>query len=214
MTRGPKNQGILKETSIKAIESILRTKINIDLRKDIHQKMVFIDDDILWNGSLNVLSYGGKSQQAETFWRHPSKALCRRVARSLLYTTQNLDSEKEKKISVVSLLAEGENRDCEKCSGLTEVYFRRKGFRVPFLICINKKCGHMQDMKKGSGGNMRRKGKGGKRIDPAMEEEERYCPKHNKEKVRLKLKNSRYGPFYSCSKWKRDKTGCNYTEKV
>ena len=34
VTRGPKNQGILKDTSIKAIESILRTKINIDLRKD------------------------------------------------------------------------------------------------------------------------------------------------------------------------------------
>jgi hypothetical protein len=215
VTRGPKNQGTLKENSFKAIESILRTKINIDLRKDIHQKMVFIDDNILWNGSLNVLSYGGKSQQAETFWRHPSKALCRRVARSLLYTTQNLDSEKEKKISVVSLLAERENRDCEKCGGLTEVYIRKKGFRAPFLICINKKCDHMQDMKKGSGRNMRRKGKDGKRIDPAMEEEERYCPKHNnKEKVRMKLRNGRYGPFYSCSKWKRDKTGCNHREKV
>ena len=73
----------------------------------------------------------------------------------------------------------------------------------------------MQDMKKGSGRNMRRKGKDGKRIDPAMEEEERYCPKHNnKEKVRMKLRNGRYGPFYSCSKWKRDKTGCNHREKV
>ena len=38
--------------------------------------------------------------------------------------------------------------------------------------------------------------------------------KHGKEKVRLKLKHSRYGPFYSCSQWKRDKTGCNHTEKV
>ena len=51
--------------------------------------------------------------------------------------------------------------------------------------------------------------------DPAIEEEVRYCksPKH-KEKVRLKLKSGRYGPFYSCSEWKRDKTGCNYREKV
>ena len=57
VTRGPKNQGPLKDTAIKGIQSLIRSKINVDLRKDIHQKMVFIDDDILWNGSLNVLSY-------------------------------------------------------------------------------------------------------------------------------------------------------------
>ena len=50
-------------------------------------------------------------------------------------------------------------------------------------------------------------------MTAATEEEIRYCPKH-KEKVKLNLKNSRFGPFYSCSEWKRDKSGCNYTEKI
>jgi len=214
VTRGPKNQGLLKDTAIKGIQSLIRTKINVDLRKDIHQKMVFIDDDILWHGSLNVLSYGGKSEQAETFWRIKSKALSSRAAKNLLYKTQNVDEDKEKKVSIISILAERENRDCEECGKLTEVYFRRKGSRAPFLKCIN--CGKMQDMKKKSASGMgysNKKGKDGKRIDPQMEEEVRYCPKH-KEKVKLNLKNSRYGPFYSCSQWKRDKSGCNYTEKV
>ena len=176
--------------------------------------MVFIDDDILWHGSLNVLSYGGKSEQAETFWRIKSKALSSRAAKNLLYKTQNVDEDKEKKVSIISILAERENRDCEECGKLTEVYFRRKGSRAPFLKCIN--CGKIQDMKKRSASGMgysNKKGKDGKRIDPQMEEEVRYCPKH-KEKVKLNLKNSRYGPFYSCSQWKRDKSGCNYTEKV
>ena len=214
VTKGPSHQGLLKDTSIKAIESLIRTKINVDLRRDIHQKLVFIDDDILWSGSLNVLSYGGKSVQAETFYRFKSPALCNRQAKNLLYKTQSLDSEKEKKISAVSLLAERENRDCDACGKLTEVWFRRKGSRAPFLKCIN--CGKMQDMRKRSGvntGYSQKKGKGGKRMTPPMEEEERYCPKH-KEKVRLVLKNGRYGPFYSCSKWKRDKTGCNHKEKA
>jgi len=214
ITRGPASQGALKETAINGIKSLIRLKINVDLRRDIHQKMVFIDDDILWNGSLNVLSYGGKSQQAETFWRHPpSKALCARAAKSLLYKTVNIDKKKEKKVSAVTFLAERENRNCEKCNKLTEVLFTKKR-RRPFLICIN--CKNMQDMQKRSGSNLgygQQKGKNGKRISPAQEEEVRYCPKH-KEKVRLKLKRSRYGPFYSCSNWKRDKSGCNYIEKV
>ena len=74
----------------------------------------------------------------------------------------------------------------------------------------------MQDMKKRSASGMgysNKKGKDGKKIDPQMEEEVRYCPKH-KEKVKLNLKQGRYGPFYSCSQWKRDKSGCNYKEKV
>jgi superfamily I DNA and/or RNA helicase len=215
VTRGPKNQGSLKDTAIKGIQSLIRTKINIDLRKDIHQKMVFIDDDILWHGSLNVLSYGGKSEQAETFWRIKSKALSSRAAKNLLYKTQNVDEDKEKKVSIISILAERENRDCQECGELTEVYFRRKGSRAPFLICIN--CGKTQDMKKRSASGMsysNKKGKDGKKIDPQVEEEVRYCPKH-KEKVKMVIKRNRWGKyFYSCSQWKRDKSGCNYAENV
>ena len=71
-------------------------------------------------------------------------------------------------------------------------------------------------MQKRSGRNLgyeKQDGKGKNKMTAAIKEEVRYCPKH-KEKVKLVLKDSRYGPFYSCSQWKKDKTGCNYTEKV
>ena len=71
-------------------------------------------------------------------------------------------------------------------------------------------------MKKRSGRNLgyeKTDGKGKNKMTAATAEEIRYCPKH-KEKVQLNLKNSRFGPFYSCSEWKKDKSGCNYTEKV
>ena len=214
VTRGPGNQGPLKETATLALKSLLKLKINVDLRKDIHHKTVFIDDNIVWNGSLNVLSYGGKSTQAETFIRFTSKAMAIRAARNLIYKTQNLINEKDKKINIIDLLVQRENRDCEECGKLTEVYFRRKGGRAPFLICIS--CKKMQDMQKRSKGNLgyeKKDSKGQSKMTRAVEEELRYCPKH-KEKVPLRLKRSRYGPFYSCSKWKRDKSGCNYIEKV
>ena len=214
ITRGPVNQGPLKETATLAIKSLIKLKINVDLRKDIHHKMVFIDDKIVWNGSLNVLSYGGKSTQAETFIKFTSKALAIRAARNSIYKSQIFDAEKNKKIDVLSMLAERENRDCESCGKLTEVYFKRKGGRAPFLKCIS--CGKMQDMKKISGRNIgyeKKDSKGKNKMTAATQEENRFCPKH-KEKIKLNLKNSRYGPFYSCSLWKRDKSGCNYTEKV
>ena len=137
-----------------------------------------------------------------------------RAARNLIYKTQNLINEKDKKINIIDLLVQRENRNCEECGKLTEVYFRRKGGRAPFLICIS--CKKMQDMQKRSKGNLgyeKKDSKGQSKMTRAVEEELRYCPKH-KEKVPLRLRGGRYGPFYSCSKWKRDKSGCNYKEKV
>ena len=58
--------------------------------------MVFIDDNILWYGSLNVLSYGGKSTQAETIMKIVSKAMSSRAAKNLIYKHQNFESEKNK----------------------------------------------------------------------------------------------------------------------
>jgi hypothetical protein len=214
VTRGPVNQGPLKDTATLAIKSLIKLKINVDLRKDIHHKMVFIDDDIVWNGSLNVLSYGGKSTQAETFIKFKSKALAIRAARNSIYKSQIFEAEKDKKINVLNMLAERENRDCESCGKLTEVYFRKKG-RAPFLKCIS--CGKMQDMKKRSNRNLgyeKTDDNGKSKMTAAIKEEVRYCPKCKDKKVKLVLKNSRYGPFYSCSQWKRDKSGCNHTEKV
>ena len=51
-------------------------------------------------------------------------------------------------------------------------------------------------------------------IDTKKLENEIVDQRKKGKKVKLVLKNSRYGPFYSCSNWKRDKSGCNHTEKV
>ena len=211
VTRGPANQGPLKETATLALRSLIKLKIIVDLRKDIHHKNVFIDDDIVWSGSLNVLSYGGKSTQAETFIRLPkSKATATRAARYAIYKSQNTENE-----NAIDILTKRENRDCEKCGKLTEVYWAIRGGRRPYLRCIN--CNNAQNMKSKSNRNIgyeKMDGNGKSKMTAAIKEEVRYCPKCKDKKVKLVLKNSRYGPFYSCSQWKRDKSGCNHTEKV
>ena len=55
-----------------------------------------------------------------------SKALAIRAARNSIYKSQIFEAEKDKKINVLSMLVERENRDCESCGKLTEVYFRKK----------------------------------------------------------------------------------------
>ena len=83
VTKGPANQSSFKDSAAKGIKHLLKLKVIVDLRKDIHQKMIFIDDDILWFGSLNVLSYTGDTD--EQLIRFFSKSFVNFTAKQQLY---------------------------------------------------------------------------------------------------------------------------------
>jgi ssDNA-binding Zn-finger/Zn-ribbon topoisomerase 1 len=176
-------------------------KVIVDLRKDIHQKIIFIDDEVLWFGSLNVLSYTGETD--ETILRIYGPTICNSMAKHQLYKYSLNNSDK--KVSPVFLLAERENNSCNECQNITEVLFRQKD-RVPFLRCIS--CGNMQDMKeKYSSKTKTSTKKNSQLMDEAIEEVkvQRICPEH---KVNLKLRNGRKGKFYGCPKY----PNCKHTE--
>jgi len=198
VTKGPANQSSFKDSAAKGIKHLLKLKVIVDLRKDIHQKMIFIDDDILWFGSLNVLSYTGDTD--EQLIRFFSKSFVNFTAKQQLYKLSSFDDKK--KVSMVSLLSVRENTSCLKCGGITEVLFRRKD-RAPFLVCIDGSCKNTQDMTETKSSSKKNKNSG--KIDEGMKEETRYCPEH-KEKVLLKLRRNRWGkPFYGCSKYPKCK---------
>ena len=160
--------------------------------------MIFIDDDILWFGSLNVLSYTGDTD--EQLIRFFSKSFVNFTAKQQLYKLSSFDDKK--KVSMVSLLSVRENTSCLKCGGITEVLFRRKD-RAPFLVCIDGSCKNTQDMTETKSSFKKNKNSG--KIDEGMKEETRYCPEH-KEKVLLKLRRNRWGkPFYGCTKYPKCK---------
>ena len=56
-------------------------------------------------------------------------------AAKILFINIKIWNEKNKKINMIEK-RERENRDCEKCGKLTEVYFSKR-WRRPFLICIS-----------------------------------------------------------------------------
>ena len=199
VTKGPASQSSFKDSAAKGIKHLLKLKVTVDLRKDIHQKMIFIDDDVLWFGSLNVLSYTGETD--EQLIRFFSKSFVNFTAKQQLYKLSKFDDKK--KVSMVSLLAEQENNKCLKCGSITEVRMRRRD-RVPFLACIEEKtCKGTQDMMETKSSFAKKKSSG--KVDEGIEEETRYCPEH-KEKVLLKLRRNRWGkPFYGCSKYPKCK---------
>ena len=201
VTKGPANQASFKASATAGIKHLIEMKVIVDLRKDIHQKIIFIDDEVLWFGSLNVLSYTGETD--ETILRIYGPTICNSMAKHQLYKYSLNNSDK--KVSPVFLLAERENNSCNECQNITEVLFRQKD-RVPFLRCIS--CGNMQDMKeKYSSKTKTSTKKNSQLMDEAIEEVkvQRICPEH---KVNLKLRNGRKGKFYGCPKY----PNCKHTE--
>lgn len=55
--------GAMKQQKIKCESILSRHNIQIVHKKNMHEKFVFIDDSIVWEGSLNILSFGGKTEE-------------------------------------------------------------------------------------------------------------------------------------------------------
>ena len=83
VTKGPASQANFKASATAGIKHLLEMKVIVDLRKDIHQKIIFIDDEVLWFGSLNVLSYTGETD--ETILRIYGPTICNSMAKHQLY---------------------------------------------------------------------------------------------------------------------------------
>ena len=110
--------------------------IAIDFRKNIHQKAVLIDDDIVWFGSLNPLSFSGRTE--ETMLRLQQKNL------PFVFAENFSTNPKAVRISTTAALAKLENPICNdiKCGDLTIYDKSRFG---TFYTCVNADCGKKQN---------------------------------------------------------------------
>lgn len=66
----------VRDTSERAIQMLASIGVHISYREHIHQKTVVIDDNILWHGSLNVLSHKDSS---DSMMRFTERTLIRQV---------------------------------------------------------------------------------------------------------------------------------------
>ena len=105
------DQTFRNENAKKCIDEMLAMGITVDLVSRIHDKTAFIDDDIVYFGSLNILSFAGGT--GERMFVNKSKTFSETKAR---FEIRNLHFVKNK--SYTEYLSEKQNPDCKFCGGL------------------------------------------------------------------------------------------------
>jgi hypothetical protein len=127
VTRPPNRNGTIPEeqgrTALTALESL---GVAIDLRNDIHEKVVLIDNKIVWFGSLNPLSHTPRT--SELMARVDNAGVASHLA-SILSVRRRSAEELES-----GAFTEPENPRCEKCSDWSVLM---RGKHGPFFSCVN-----------------------------------------------------------------------------
>ena len=111
VTRPPRYNGTIPEAegraALRALESI---GVTIDLRNEIHEKIVLIDRHIAWHGSLNPLSHTIKT--SEIMFRSDDEGFAIAIERFMsIHRTPDDNSNAGGTVA--------ENPRCEKCGGWT-----------------------------------------------------------------------------------------------
>ncbi|MBO8141517.1 MAG: AAA family ATPase [Firmicutes bacterium] len=188
VTRPPGRQGgVLEHGLADTLEQLRQLGIVVDLRADMHEKMAIIDGEILWHGSLNILSHRDTS---ESMLRVHSRALCEQMARFFSFKKHG-DTD-------VTDWAAPENPLCPDCGQITVL---KSGRRGPYFECA-KSCGGKVSSTTSS---QRRKSPRKSRSSGAS----KPCPRQDCD-GRLVRRMGRYGPFLGCSRFPK----CDYTESI
>lgn len=130
VTRPPRfNGSIPEELGRAALDALEGLGAIVDLRSEIHEKVVLVDGRVAWFGSLNPLSHTART--SELMARVEDPALVQHLAGLLSIRRRPADGS-----DAESIVAE--NPRCEKCGGWS-VFFRRGRFG-PFFACENAEC--------------------------------------------------------------------------
>lgn len=124
VTRPPKYNGsIAEEQGRAALRSLEAMGAVIDLRREIHEKVVLIDGHIVWFGSLNPLSHASKT--SELMARIDDQAVAEHLARVL-------SSRSRFSTATSQDGSHAENPRCENCDGWSVLVRGRHGL---FFAC-------------------------------------------------------------------------------
>ena len=107
----------------KAYQLLIDLGVMVDLRSGMHEKCIWIDDNILWTGSLNPLSNNEKT--SEDMMRINNPVLSLQTAQHQIYN-------RDKKASALGIeyLTKKENPKCPKCGSDHVVFHSRSKFKT------------------------------------------------------------------------------------
>jgi hypothetical protein len=171
------NKADTPENTDAAIETLRGIGCVVDLRSSAHQKVVIIDERIVWVGSLNPLSYTPNT--GELMVRVEGDETAKQIAEYLALPGYAREGK---------AFHEQENPQCERC-GKSMVWVQRK--TTGYFVCPSEDCGFTTDLRK-----MRARTTSGKRSE--MPENGPSCPICG---AKTRLKVGRNGPFYSCTRY-------------
>jgi hypothetical protein len=125
VTRPPNRNGSMPEelgkSALAALEAIGAA---VDLRNEIHEKVVLIDNRIAWFGSLNPLSHTART--TELMARVDDSGVASHIASILSLRRRSIEEFDQ------GAAAEAENPRCEECGGWSVLVRGRYG---PFFRC-------------------------------------------------------------------------------
>lgn len=185
VVRPPEQNGTIGEDAwAEGIQALQGVGVTIDIRTSMHEKVVLIDDDTAWLGSLNLLSHAGHTR--EVMLRVDGKQTALGVA-AFLAADPKVTAER-----AAGIAYEQENPDCEECGERTRFVVAKNGGR--FWSC--QPCGWTRDARTGHE-RLRDAARRNEEAGPA-------CPLCGK---RTRKRGGRFGEFWGCTEYPR----CNGT---
>jgi ribosomal protein L37AE/L43A len=179
VTRPPaRNGNIPADLGREALDGLETMGCVVDTRWDIHEKVVIIDDEIIWFGSLNPLSHTNRTD--EVMARVTGKSAALQLSAFMAVTT-SASPDKADGLSVI-----GENPRCPDCGHRTTY---RLGSYGPFWQC-EVHCGWKQNA---GGTNNSKTRTGGAETLPKTGAR---CPICSGPTV---LRHGPHGHFYGCA---------------
>ena len=175
---------------VETIEELRKLGVAVDLRAKMHEKIAFLDDEVVWAGSLNIMSHRDTS---ELMLRLPSRAAFEQIA--AFVTTPGMGKSEER------ALFEQEN-PTHSC-GCPMVW--NTGPYGVYFAC--PQCGEKVDARRlarGGDAPSRKKRTGRRHAAPVKPCPEPGC------RGRLTRRTGRRGPFLGCSEYPR----CRHTEEL
>jgi len=183
VTRPPDRNGTMDPALGKeALDSLEAVGCTIDCRARIHEKIVVIDKEIVWHGSLNVLSHTHLTDESMT--RVVNKGFAQAVAVNM--SKLHVSSE-----AALQAVTNAENPRCPVTGHRTVYYEGRFG---PYFECENK-CGWKASLKNAERNSPRQRVAGETAELPL---DGPTCPLCGN---KTRLRSGRFGRFYGCIKY-------------
>lgn len=178
VTRPPKNNGnIPVEQGKAALDGLEYMGCVVDTRGEIHEKVVVIDDEIVWFGSLNPLSHAARTD--EVMARIEGRDLALQIS-AFMALDRGVRPDAAEGIST-----RAENPRCPNCGSRTSY---RKGQYGPYWDC--EECTWRENFDRPRG----QRRAPGQQARGAGE-----VPQCDKCGAPMKLRKSKYGEFYGCT---------------